>query len=299
MYNPNKIKQTLDYYFYPFSPYLNEKTKEIKSIINLELDEELFSIKNLERIVEELNYHMITKENIAPEVGEILATQIIDYNISNRTIKHEKSTSNLIKILGKSGYNINSSQNYIAKITHGHNVVILRKGENENKQKFNFNVAAEIDGLYLVKRENELNKENSNSKIKKVFYPIETKTGTTSISKEHIFEDIILPLKEMYKTEINYVMVGFESRMYKNQDKRIFNNNIQNIYNYLNEKDIKFFPLCFPFSENRFSNFVNEINKKRIGQDIVKYAIYEKDENYIRMILSDGKEVRGKIILDN
>ena len=296
MYNQNRIKKTLDYYFYPFSPLVDERSQEIKSSMQLQYDSDLFSQKNLERIVEELNYHQILKENIAPEVGEILATQLIDYNISNRTIKHENSTSNLIKIFGKAGYTINSSQNYVAKLTHGHNVVILRKGKNENYSKFNFNVAAEIDGLYLVKREIELDKLTK--KTKKVFYAIETKTGTTSISKEHIFEDIIIPLREMYETEINYVMVGFSSRLYKDEERKIFNNNIQNIYHYLNERNVKFFPLCFPFSENIFSNFVNEINKKRLGQDVVKYAVYEKKNNYVRMILSNGEEIRGRIVLD-
>ena len=292
----NRHISTLDYYLHPFSPNISNRNGSISSSMKLELDKELFSKKNLERIVEELNYNMIFGKNIAPIIGEILATQIIDYNISNRTEKHENTISKLIKISGKSGYNINTSEKYVAKLTNGHNVVILKKGKNKNKKKFNFIVASEIDGLYLLKR--NIQSENKKRKTKKIYYPIETKTGIISISKEHIFRDIILPLREMYKTEINYIMIGFESRMYKNNKKKIFNRIIQDIYYFLNRRNVKFFPLCFPFSEISFFNFVNEINKKRIGIDVAKYAVYDKKNNYVKMVLSNGTEVVGRIVTD-
>lgn len=282
------LEKVLDYYFHPFSP-VKIFNGDLKTSITLDLEDELLLEHNVDYIVEVLNYYGILKDNIAPQVGEILATQVLDSNIKKRVLRHTNSKSNLLKISGKSGYTINSSNNYTAKLTEDHNVVILKKGEYEYDRKFGFKVISEIDGLYMVKR------PSLNGKMKKVFYAIETKTGTTAIDKKHIFKDIIIPLRDMYNAEINYVMIGFESKIYKDQKNQIFSNNIRDIYNYLDKKQVKFFPLAFPFDENKFSNFVTSINKKRTGWDIAKYAVYNKKENILKMILSDGSEVYGKM----
>lgn len=287
-------KQLLDYYFNPYLPEKNSNG-EIFSKNNLFEPEDIFSQKNLERILYLLDISNF-KQSRDPgfEIGEILANQVIDYNISDRTNKHLDSSSNLIKFTGKKDYVINSNGNYIAKIIGGHNIVILKKKRNDNKNKkykFNFKVLSEFDGLYQVKR-------NNSGFSKKIYYPIEAKTGVTSMNKRHIFEDIILPLRELYDTQINYVMVGFEDRMYKDKDNLIYSNSIQEINLYLEDNGVKFYPLVFPFSSNKFRNFVSEIEKKRKGYDVIKYGTFNSKTNQTVFILPDGREVKGKLLLD-
>lgn len=288
------VKQLLDYYFNPYLPEKNSKG-EIYSKNNLFEPEDIFSQKNLERILYLLDVSNFKQSRDSGfEIGEILANQIIDYNISDRTDKHLDSSSNLIKFTGKKDYVINSNGNYIAKILGGHNIVILKKNRNEvknKKDKFNFKVLSEIDGLYQVKR-------NNSGFSKKIYYAIEAKTGVTSINKRHIFEDIILPLRELYDTQINYVMMGFEDRMYKDKENKIYSNSIQEINLYLEDNGVKFYPLVFPFSSNKFRNFVGEIEKRRKGYEVIKYGTFDSKTNQSVFILPDGREVKGKLLLD-
>jgi hypothetical protein len=278
----------MSYYLKKYLPRKEGENYYQKNIIHL--PEELVNKNNLEKILFELekfNFqeNNFTNRNISGLVGELFTYNIVLEELKNRiNLNKEKIEIKLIK--AKKEYIIGNSINYILKINKEHRINIIKKDSKNEKNKFGFNFISEIDGLIQIKTKKE-------DKNKKEYVILESKTGNINLDKYHIYNDVIIPLKEIYKTRnISYILMGFEDKIFKKQ--RILKNNVRDIYLYLKSKHIDFYPISFPFTERKFSLFLQEIERETFG-NIYGNCIYNEINNTIEIITANGKKIYGKL----
>ncbi len=266
------------------------KIIQTKSFINPKIP--LFSKENLEKVLETITTNSNSEDfsNIRGLAGEILATTLFENTMDLIISNQPRINGKFIQENGKKGYVVNSSQNHIAKLISQNRIVILEKKETEISKKFGFKNIAEIDGLYIVKKENE-------RKNLKLFYAIETKTGNAKMSAEHIAEDIVYPLSSMYNSQINYIMIGFKEQLYSNRKNNTLTRTMGNLYMELKEAGVSSSFIHFPFEKERFLQFTNELESQISGK-IKGKAIYDINTQNIEFIGPDGNKIKGKFILD-
>lgn len=261
---------------YPLVTYLPRELPNGKILEHIPLKYDLefmFSESNIQNIIDLLDFEGVYHEgkNLSGFIGEILANNVLSHNLETRLTSLRKYREIIGEELHKhKEYALNSSSNFVLRTLGSNRVVILKrakKGYGTIKSKSDF-THCEIDGLYMIKVKSDI-KKNS-----KALLVLESKTGKTNMDSEHIIEDIIKPLKEMYNTPyVNYALIGLPNEMYSVEGNKIFENNIQVIYNQLQKESVRFFPLVFPFDREVFTTFTDEIKSRRNGWKMVKGMI--------------------------
>jgi len=247
----------------------------------------LFSNNDLEMIIERVIFNNIgNRTNIAGIAGEYIAQKLYDFNMTSYLNKLISSEGKFVD--GKVGYLINNSEKYLAKLIGKNRIVILRKEKSYDiEKKFGFKNVAEIDGLYQVKK-------NKFRKNMKKYIAMEIKTGNSKMKAKHILQNIIIPLKKMYKVPICYTLIGFKDEIYKDSQKNILNRYMAQLAENLFISNVEFTFMHFPFNKVEFNNFVEKIENK-VSNTVKGKAIYYKNNDIVEIEGPNGI-IRGKFV---
>lgn len=245
------------------------------------------SNENLEEIILKFDGEIPDEKNLKGIVAEIIANSLVRESFKSYLDPKLHIYGNLVK--GREGFLINTNHDYLAKLITQNRIVILKKEENNSDdEKFGFRNIAEIDGLYIAARRRHKNF------VEKKLFVIESKSGEIKMDPQHIREDIIRPLEEMYESPVTYMLIGFKDFMYRKKDAELnsFNNKLYTLWRDLNELNIDFMPMHFPFSHQHFESFVEKLNRRITGITSTR-AKYFEAEKKIELYLPDGSVLKG------
>ncbi len=276
----------MNFFNYPF--LLSETENGIQQKFSFLNGKEILSEKNLEKLITlSYNFGVNDYTNLQGLVAEILANQLLEESIGKSLYVENKISGKIIS--GKENYLINSNKIYFAKLLFRNRIVILKKETFfEDDTKFGFRNVAEIDGLYIIKKERK-------DRNLKHFIAIETKSGDIKLNAEHIKKDIIFPLQKMYKNDISYIVVGFKENLYTDSKLNILNTKLNEIFYSLKGEGINFTAIHFPFSKEDFVSFISKIESERTGIYSGK-GIYNSKSEVIEILLQNGEKIKGKLM---
>ena len=277
----------MEFFTHPFT--LSQTPRGISQKFYFPDSKSILNEKTLEELLN-MSYRIKTSDskNLQGIIAEILANQLF--------LEHfEKNFSDNLLISGKiisgvENYLINSNHKYFAKLLSENRVVILKKENNIDENKFGFRNIAEIDGLFMVKRKRE-------EKNQKHLIAVESKSGIIKLNAEHILNDIIRPLQDMYQTTVSYFLIGFKDELYSHPRLNLLEPKLEEIYYKLKEENIKFTAVHFPFSKAEYFSFMSKIESKRTGI-YPGLVLYDTNLETIKITLKDGRILEGKFELN-
>ena len=134
-----------------------------------------------------------------------------------------------------------------------------------------------------------------NEKIKKgrEFIAIEAKTGVINSKPEHIINDIIYPLEEIYKAKIHYMLIGCKNFIYSDHNYNILNNRTKKIYDEVKNSGKSIFIAHFPF-DRKYLNTTTKNILSNLSGIYQGNSIYDSNNSNIEITLNNGKVLRGK-----